>query len=320
MYLNPGVPDVRGHIVDVVGEVVDHYDIDGIHFDDYFYPYKIQGVPFPDSSTYYFYGQGFRSREDWRRFNTDALIQAVSQRIKATKAHVKFGISPFGVWSNREQNSMGSDTYASVTSYDDLYADGLKWLNNNWIDYIAPQLYWNIGFEKADYEKLLRWWSLRVNEQHLYIGQAAYKVGENLDSAWRQPTEIPKQIAMNRSNLEVDGSIFFSAQSIKRNLLGLKDSLRYAYKNPALIPQIEYLEGRVPKQPNLRKIKSKNGRLRLKWKPHRDDTHIKPAYYVVYRFDGSRVGDYEDPRKYFIYLLLPDRYQKNVLYRSKCGK
>lgn len=296
MYLNPGVPEVRKHIVDVVGEVVDNYDIDGIHFDDYFYPYKIKDVPFPDSATYYFYGQAFKNIDDWRRTNTDNLIMGVSQRIRAVKPNVKFGISPFGVWSNRSQNTMGSETAASVTSYDDLYADGIKWLKNGWIDYIAPQLYWNIGYPPADYAELVKWWSMRVKEQHLYIGQAAYKVGDNPEPQWQDPKEIPRQITMNRNNVEVDGSIFYSAQSIKRNLLGVKDSLRTAFKNPALVPQIDYQSGRVPKVPRFNRVRSKSGDVKLKWKPNKDDTYIKPAYYVVYRFDGPSAGDYEDPR------------------------
>lgn len=296
MYLNPGLPEVRGHLVQVVGEVVDRYDIDGIHFDDYFYPYKIKDVPFPDSSTYYFYGQAYKNIDDWRRTNTDALIEGVSKRIRAAKPHVKFGISPFGVWSNREKNTMGSETRASVTSYDDLYADGVKWVKNGWIDYIAPQLYWNIGYAPADYATLVNWWSMRVKEQHLYIGQAAYKVGDNPEPGWQDPGEISRQITYNRQNLEVDGSIFYSAQSIKRNLLGLKDSLRTAFQNPALVPTIDYQEGRVPKDPNFRPVRSRDGDVRLKWKPNKDDTYIKPAYYIVYRFPGAKAGDYEDPR------------------------
>jgi hypothetical protein len=135
-----------------------------------------------------------------------------------------------------------------------------------------------------------------VKQQHLYIGQGAYKVGENPDPAWQNPSEIPRQIEMNRNNIEIDGSIYFSAQSIKRNLLGLKDSLRAAYKSPALIPTIEYQEGRMPKAPKAKKPRNKKGDVRLKWKPHNDDTFIKPAYYLVYRFNGSKAGDYDDPR------------------------
>lgn len=296
MYLDPGIPEVRKHIVDVVGEVVDNYDIDGIHFDDYFYPYKIENTPLPDSNTYYFYGQAFKNIDDWRRTNTDNLIMGISQRIRATKPHVKFGISPFGVWSNRSQNSMGSMTMAGVTSYDDLYADGIKWLKNGWIDYIAPQLYWNIGYAPADYAELVNWWSLRVREQHLYIGQAAYKVGDNPEPQWQDPNEIPRQIQMNRNNVEIDGSIFYNAQSIKRNRLGLKDSLRTAFDSPALVPQIDYQSGRVPKEPRFRRVRTKDGDVKLKWKPHKDDTYIKPSYYIVYRFDGPQAGDYEDPR------------------------
>lgn len=319
MYLNPGLPEVRKHLSEVVGEVVDNYDIDGIHFDDYFYPYKIKEVSFPDSSTYYFYGQAFKNIDDWRRTNTDNLIMGISQRIRASKPHVKFGISPFGVWSNQDQNSMGSATRAGVTSYDDLYADGVKWVKQGWIDYIAPQLYWHIDFAPADYATLVDWWSLRVNEQHLYIGQAAYKVGDNPEPGWQSPKEIPRQIEMNRNNLEVDGSIFYSAKSIKRNLLGLKDSLRTAYKNPALIPQIEYQEGRVPKVPRFKKVRTRNGDVRLKWKPHQDDTYLKPAYYIVYRFDGPRAGDYDDPRN-ILYISSFLRDAKKMIYTDRTAE
>ncbi|MEM1215835.1 MAG: family 10 glycosylhydrolase, partial [Bacteroidota bacterium] len=144
MYFNPGIPEVRNHLVDVVGELVDNYNLDGIHIDDYFYPYPIKDVPFPDADTYRFYGRLSSSIEDWRRSNTDKLMEALHERIKMTRPSVSFGVSPFGVWRNKSEAApKGSDTRAGATSYDDLYADVLKWVNRGWVDYVMPQLYWS---------------------------------------------------------------------------------------------------------------------------------------------------------------------------------
>ena len=178
-YLNPGIPEVRQHLVDVVSEIVRNYDVDGIHFDDYFYPYPVSGQRLPDSLTYVRYRGSFNDTLAWRRNNVDQLIQSLDQAIHGIKPAVAFGISPFGVWRNRDRDPRGSQSRAGVTTYDDLYADVLKWMENDWIDYIMPQLYWNIGYAPADYALLLQWWSQHVGDTHLYIGHGAYKVGNN---------------------------------------------------------------------------------------------------------------------------------------------
>ena len=293
MYFNPGIPEVRKYLVDVVGEIVDNYEVDAIHFDDYFYPYPVKDAVFPDSLEYDFFGRGYNNIDDWRRSNVDALIEALSLRIKESKPGVKFGISPFGVWRNKSKDPNGSDTRASISTYDDLHADVLKWARLGWIDYVAPQIYWNIGYAPADYATLVDWWSARVKGCQLYIGQAAYKVNNNPEIAWQDPNEIPRQIALNRKNWYTNGSVFYSAKSVINNPLGLKDTLRSLYKYPALLPEMERLEINAFKDPDLRRVRNKEGRPYIVWKPNKKERGNPPLYYVVYRFKGPATGDFE---------------------------
>ena len=296
-YFNPALPEVRQHIVDVVGEVVDRYDIDAIHFDDYFYPYKLKDTPFPDDRSFTQYGAGFSNIADWRRANTSMLIEAVDARIESSKPWVRFGISPFGVWRNSAVDAdRGSQTRAGQTSYDDLYADILTWLEQGWIDYVAPQLYWSIGYDLADYETLLYWWGNHTFGRNLYIGQAAYKVGNNPVEDWKRGSEINRQIALNREVSTVDGSIFFSLRSLRGNSLNFVDSLRTeAYEYFALPPRVRG-EGYVAPEPvKLKKVKRKRDGIRLRWEVD-DDILAAPQRYVIYRFNGEGLGDLGDPR------------------------
>lgn len=297
-YLNPGIPQVRQHLTAVVSEVVSRYDIDAVHFDDYFYPYKIANEVFPDSSQFTQYGTNFTSIEDWRRSNIDSLIENVTTSIKKIKPYVQFGVSPFGVWRNKEVDALGSDTRAGATTYDDLYADVVKWLKAGWLDYVIPQLYWNIGFAPADHAKLVGWWGARNYERNLYIGHAAYKVENNPEIAWSDPNEIPKQIMLGRRNAIVQGSAYFSSKPVLENRLGLRDSLQVYYKAMSMLP--------IPPDATLKpfatptllkpKLQLKENRVRLRWTPNKADRKLQPAYYVVYRFYGSRIGDFEDPQ------------------------
>ncbi|GJM34027.1 MAG: hypothetical protein DHS20C18_30280 [Saprospiraceae bacterium] len=319
-YLNPAMPEVRQYLTDVVTEVVENYDVDAIHFDDYFYPYKENGEIFPDSLDFAFYGRGYKDIGDWRRNNVDALIEKVSTRIKEIKPHVKFGISPFGVWRNKAQDPYGSDTRAGVTCYDDLYADVLKWMRNGWIDYIIPQLYWNLGFPPADFAILADWWSRQARECQLIIGHGAYKVGENQELAWHEPDEIPRQIKFNRQNLDIDGSAYYSSRSIMRNLLGLKDSLRVYYEHPALLPEMENLGLRDQAAPDLKNVRSKSGEVFLKWRPDKSDAENLPFYYAIYRFEGNRAGlNYEDGANLLAVTSLND-IQKKYTYLDKSAE
>lgn len=303
-YINPGVPDARRHIVQVVEEVVNNYDIDGIHLDDYFYPYRKEGQEFIDSTEFQKYGAVYGSVEDWRRNNNDQLIEALSIAIKKKKPYVKFGISPFGVWRNQSVDPIGSESQAGITSYDDLYADVRGWLSKNYIDYVAPQLYWYIGHPQADHEKLLYWWRGNLFDKALLVGHAAYKVGEKKAEAWQEPGEISRQIELNRKVTDARGSIFFSAKTLLKNPLGLVDSLRNNhYRFPAIPPVIVPDDIKTPKvtSPKLKKIKSKPNGVQINWKvnktvPTAGFGMMPPDYYIIYRFDDTGVGNISDPR------------------------
>lgn len=297
-YLNPAMPEVRTHLTDVVAEVVENYDVDGIHFDDYFYPYPKKGEVYPDSLDFRFYGAFYNNIEDWRRDNVNKLVEGVSERIKEIKPHVKFGISPFGVWRNRADDPFGSNTMAGVTCFDDLYADVIHWMRNGWVDYIAPQIYWHIGFAPADYATLADWWAIQAGSTHLYIGHAAYKVGENKELAWHEGDEIARQIFLNRSNTKILGSIYFSSKSIMNNKIGLRDTLANFYSSPALLPELESLELRKLAAPNLRRIGRKGEDIKLKWKLAKTDKDYLPFYYIIYRFEEKTdvAIDFDDPK------------------------
>ena len=171
------------------------------------------------------------------------LISQVSQMIKVSAPAVKFGISPFGVWRNASKDpQLGSATRAGINTYDDLYGDVRGWLEKGWIDYVAPQLYWNIGFAIADYEVLLKWWQGNCFNRNLYAGHAAYKINNSPEPAWKNPGEIPGQIRMNRSTPGVQGSIFYNTNSLIKNPLHVIDSLKNTYYTaPALLPEMPYL-------------------------------------------------------------------------------
>jgi uncharacterized lipoprotein YddW (UPF0748 family) len=215
--------------------------VDGIHFDDYFYPYRIAGAAFPDDASYRQYGSGL-SRDDWRRSNTDSIIAQLSRVIKTVNKKCQFGISPFGIWRNAERDPVnGSKTNGAASNFDDLYADILLWLKNGWIDYVAPQLYWEFGHSKAPYGLLLDWWNDHTYGRQCYIGLGIYKANSN--KAWREHTQLTRQIEALRSKPNIQGMIFFSSKSFEDNPNGWGDSLRLNYfKDPAPLPAMDWLK------------------------------------------------------------------------------
>jgi len=207
MYYNPGIPAVRQLIIDGVAEIVENYDVDGIHFDDYFYPDK----DFEDSDTYKKFGGDYGSIQDWRRANIDKLIEETYNTVKAIDPDVRFGVSPFGIWANKSSNPLGSATNGNQ-SYYSHFADSRKWVLNGWLDYICPQLYWNIGYNIADYEVLLNWWAnvVRGTDVDLYVGHASYRCSdEDPSSPWYGTSELRRQLNMNAATPEVKGSVHF---------------------------------------------------------------------------------------------------------------
>ncbi|MGV3527986.1 MAG: glycoside hydrolase family 10 protein [Flavisolibacter sp.] len=238
-YFDPGNKEAQAWVVNVIKDMVTRYDIDAVHMDDYFYPYKVPGKDFPDDATYRKYGNGM-SRDDWRRSNVDSIIVKLSTAIKATKPWVKFGISPFGVWRNQDKDPRGSATKAGVTNYDDLYADILLWMKNKWIDYVAPQIYWEFTQPNAPYQPILEWWNKHSYGRHVYIGLAYFRAGTS--TAWRDKTLIPRQIDSLRKQSNVQGAIYFSSTSFNNNPNGWNDSLRNNYyKETAAVPDMPWL-------------------------------------------------------------------------------
>ncbi|MGZ9586134.1 family 10 glycosylhydrolase [Paenibacillus marinisediminis] len=231
LWFDPGVPAVREYIIDSIMEVVTNYDIDGIHFDDYFYPYGQDSEPFNDDKSYEKYNKSFSNKEDWRRNNVNQFIQELSKQIKAEKPYVSFGVSPFGVWRNSKVDPTGSPTNAGVTSYDSLYADVRTWIRNGWIDYVAPQIYWHIGHKDADYAKLVDWWVKETagTGVDLYIGHAAYKLADAAEKNWTTADVLIDQLKYNEQYSNIGGDIFFSAKDLTSNTKQVADRLREYY-------------------------------------------------------------------------------------------
>jgi uncharacterized lipoprotein YddW (UPF0748 family)/DNA-binding MarR family transcriptional regulator len=251
LYFDPGNKAVQQYVATVIRDIVHRYDIDALHFDDYFYPYDIkEGVPgkdFPDNASFAQYGQGL-SKGDWRRSNTDSIIVQVGKVIKEERPNCKFGISPFGIWRNSSQDPEGSETHGGQTDYDNLYADILLWLKNGWIDYVVPQIYFEFTQTHAPYGVLLDWWAHHTYGRQCYIGLAPYKAGYN--AAWRDPTQLTRQIQALRGYPDVEGAVFFSSKSFDSNPNGWSDSLRDNYYNyPALIPPMPWIDSAKPHPP-----------------------------------------------------------------------
>jgi uncharacterized lipoprotein YddW (UPF0748 family) len=241
LYFDPGNIEGQEWVTKVVRDIVKRYDVDAIHMDDYFYPYRVAGKEFPDTKTYNLYGNGMK-KDDWRRSNTDSIIVKLNKAIKEEKPWVKFGISPFGVWRNQDKDPMGSPTKGGVTNYDDLYADVLLWTRNGWIDYITPQLYWEMGHRLVAYETLIDWWSKHTYGRHMYIGHGVYRAHEKTSIAWHNPTQLPRQLELLRQYPTIQGSAYFSSKSFNNNPNGWNDSLQNNYyRDPALIPPMDWL-------------------------------------------------------------------------------
>lgn len=248
-YFDPGNKEVQQYVTEVIRDMVKRYDIDAVHFDDYFYPYRVAGEELPDDSTFARYGKGL-NKEDWRRSNVDSVILFLSRAIKEENKYCKFGISPFGVWRNNDKDPEGSATKAGQTNYDDLYADILLWLRKGWIDYVTPQLYWEFGHRLVAYETLIDWWSKHTYGKQLYIGHGIYKAYERSTPAWKNRLELPNQIKKLREYTTVQGSVYFSSRSFIQNPNGWSDSLRNNYyRHPALIPPMKWIDSIKPAKP-----------------------------------------------------------------------
>ncbi len=251
-WMDPASPLVQKRSLDVMLDVVKRYDIDGVHIDDYFYPYPItdenkKKVPFPDSDLYAAYKSkgGSLGLNDWRRKNVDDFIEKLYKGIKSTKRWVKFGISPFGIY----RPGYPEGIKAGIDQYDELYADALKWFEKGWCDYYTPQLYWPIAQTAQSYPKLYDWW-LKQNKSNRHLWPGNYTGRTNpKDGNW-QAQEVIDQIAITRKGSEDAGNIHFSMKAFLNNYNGIFDALKSGpYKEPALVPESRWLGDRKPERP-----------------------------------------------------------------------
>ncbi len=278
LYYDPGIPDCRAYICRIVHDITMRYDIDAIHMDDYFYPYPVAGTAFPDSESFRRYGAGYTSQTkgDWRRENVNKLVREIKQTILQSKPWVRFGISPFGIYRNKRSSALGSET-TGLQNYDDLYADVLLWERNGWIDYVIPQIYWEIGHKAADYGTLIDWWGKNTDHRvHLYIGQ---DVKRTMDARQLYP-----KMQMQRATAV--GQALWPAGEVVNNTGGVADSLRRHYhRYPALIPAYTTMHKDAP-----RKVKGLHAAwlpsgYHLIWLADKDCTDpVKASYFVVYAF------------------------------------
>jgi len=283
---NPGIPEVQQYIIDVIMAVVRNYDIDGVHFDDYFYPYPAGGQSIPDAQTFARYGNGFSRIDDWRRNNVNLLIKTLADSIHQEKKYVKFGVSPFGIWQNRKQHPEGSET-AGLSGYSQLYADAKAWVQNGWVDYINPQIYFPFNNRAAAYEILIDWWSANAYGKHIYVGHAAYRAADN-SNGWKDRSQLPNQIRHLRNNPHIQGSVYFSSKSLVNNLGGFRDSLQYNfYRYKSLQPTMPWIDSIPPLAPeNLYSHLLNANNLSLRWDAPPAAMDGETAYgYVIYRFN-----------------------------------
>lgn len=309
-YFDPGNKEAQDFVVKVVRDVVSRYDVDAIHFDDYFYPYRIAGKEFPDWKSYQKTGNGM-TRDDWRRSNVDSIIVKLNNAIKEENPYCQFGISPFGVWRNKSKDPEGSNTQAGQTNYDDLYADILLWLRNGWIDYAAPQLYWEFGHRLVGFEILSDWWANHAYGRNMYIGQGIYRAAETRSRAWHNPQELPNQIKRIREFPQLQGSIYYNTRVFKSNPNGWNDSLQNNYyKYPAICPPMDWIDDKIPASPEMiiasaQPVGSDN-RVALYF--HQDTSNKLINRYVVYDFADPNEQNLADPKNIWEIVVLGDNF------------
>lgn len=295
LLFDPGLPECRQYICRVVYDIVSRYDVDAIHMDDYFYPYPA-GIPFPDDNSFSLYGaeKGYRAdqRDDWRRENVNKLIRSLKKTIVESKPWVRFGISPFGIYRNKKETPDGSGSETNgLQNYRDLYADVMLWVQNKWIDYVIPQIYWEIGHPAADYTTLITWWDQQACEVPLYVGQdvARTQKADQLTEKMRLSRELPR----------TQGNCFWPANEILWNNGGMADSLQQHYhRYPALIPAYTHMyDGKPGKICGLKVGKTGNG-YTFRWKVKGDPQDPRSArYFVIYRFPRGEKINLENPSR-----------------------
>ena len=295
---NPAYRENRDYICEVVSDIVNRYDVDGIHMDDYFYPYPEADAEIPDAGDYAKYGAGFVTVKDWRRDNVSRLVQSLHETVKRLKPWVKFGVSPFGIYHNtRSGNEVPGSNTGGLQNYDDLYADVLLWTNKGWVDYNIPQIYWEIGHKTADYDTLIRWWSRFTSSRPLYIGQDVERTVKAADLKNPGVNQLPEKMRLQRSLPGVSGSCMWYSAAIANNVGNIANALQSQYhKYPALVPRMPFKDNEAPKKIKGAKVIWTDDGPVLVWIPHPDNDEMQRAVrFVVYRFQKGEKVNVDNP-------------------------
>ncbi len=318
-YLNPGDPAARDYVVRVITDCARRYDIDAVHLDDYFYPYKVAGQEFGDAAAYKKWGGNFADRGDWRRDNVNKFVKALHDSVRAAKSWMKLGISPFGIWRSRAKDSArGSDTRpTTTTNYDDLFADALHWQEQGWTDYLMPQLYWERGHRSAPFETLLPWWNKWRYNRHVYYGLGVYRMCESkVAPCWTTPAEVLEQIRAIRKLNTATGYAFYSTISFSKIGPALADSLARIYAPTiALPPRMPWIDSIAPAPPAGVQVRIvPDGANELRWNASAS-AQREPVRYAVYRFSAGEKIDLEQSSR-LIALTSETRYSDKFLARD----
>lgn len=295
LYFDPGLPENRKYICMIVRDIVSRYDIDAIHMDDYFYPYPNPAVKFRDDPSFAQYGRGYASKADWRRDNVNVLIKEIHQTVRACKPWVKFGVSPFGIYRNQKNDPNGSATNG-LQNYDDLYADVLMWVNNGWVDYNIPQIYWEMGHKAADYTTLVRWWAKNSAHRPLFIGQDVMRTVKARDLQSPSIHQMAAKMKLQRSFSTIQGSCQWYSTALVQNPGNYGTMLKQEYhRYPALMPKFSFMDDEAPgKVKKMKLVWTEDGYMLFWTAPKAKDEMDKAVQYVVYRFGKDEKVNLED--------------------------
>jgi len=300
LLFDPGLQENRDYICMIVSDIVSRYDVDGIHIDDYFYPYPVAGQEIPDEATFKAHSNGITDKADWRRYNVNLLVCRLYETIHEIKPWVKFGVAPFGIYHNEGTGFVPGSKTRGLQNYDDLYADVLYWIEQGWVDYSVPQLYWEIGHKTADYETLVKWWSRHASKRPLVIGQDVERTVRALDRDNPKINQLPAKFNLQRSLPGVQGSCLWYSAAVVANTGNFATALTKRYhRYPALQPAMPFLSELAPgKVRGLRVVTMDDGRRVLCWKPGKSkkrNWETDAAAYAVYRFAKGAKADIGNP-------------------------
>lgn len=316
LILNPGLDENRAYICEVVSDIVERYDIDGLHIDDYFYPYPAAGATIPDAKLFKQKSNGISNIGDWRRYNVNLFMNELYETIHAVKPWVKFGVSPFGIYRNKANDPNGSNT-KGLQNYDDLYADVLLWVNNGWVDYCVPQIYWQIGHPTADYATLLDWWNKYCSARPLYIGEDIERTAKYKDLDNPKINQMPAKYALKQEKRNVRGTVLWYAKAAVDNIGNYGKALRSNYwKYPALQPLMPFIDKKAPsKVKKLKQVSLEDGEFLFWTTPKGSSWKDKAVKYVVYQFENGEKINLNDPSK--IVAITTDTHYKLPVVSSK---